>query len=76
MRRRVEIQGNQAFSPGTTARQIAARGASMLYKVHARQMVLEGVSGVRPNLKAKVRWTPSRGQPHMRDKSTMKGHTP
>jgi len=40
----VEIQGNLTFSPGTTVRQTETRGASMVSKVHARRMVLEGVS--------------------------------
>ena len=70
-RRRVEIQGNLTFSPGRTAGQIEAGGASIGHKVHARRMVSGGVSGVRPNSKAKVRWTRHRGQSHMRGKSTI-----
>ena len=30
----VEIQGNQTFAPGTTARKIQAMGASIWHKVH------------------------------------------
>ena len=70
--RRVEIQGNLTFSPSKKAGQIEAGGASIGHKVHARRMVSEGVSGVRPNSKAKVWWTRRRGQSHMRAKSTIK----
>jgi len=48
----------------------------MLHKAHPGQMVSEGVSGVRQNSKAKVQWTPCRGQPHMRDKLTITGREP
>jgi len=74
MRRRVEILGNLTFSPGKTAGQIEAAGASIGHKVDARRMVFEGVSGVRPNSQAKLRWTDCRGQSHMRGKSTIKDH--
>jgi len=70
--RRVEIQGNLTFSPSKEAGQIEAAGASIGHKVHARRMVSEGVSGVRPNLKAEVRWTRRRGQSQMRAKLTIK----
>jgi len=75
-RRRVEIQGNVTFSPGKTVGQIEAGGASIRHKVHARRMVSERVSGVRPNSKAEVRWIRHRGQPHMRAQSTIKGRAP
>jgi len=50
MRRGVEIQGNLTFSPGTTARQIEARGASMLHKVYVMMNGVRGgpSEGVRP----------------------------
>jgi len=70
--RRVEIQGNLTFSPSKKAGQIEAGGASIGHKVHARRRVSEGVSGVRLNSKAKVRWTRRRGQSQMRVKSTIK----
>jgi len=70
--RRVEIQGNLTFPPSKKAGQIEAGGASIGHKVYARQMVSEGVSGVRPNSKAEVLWTRRRGQSRMRDKSTIK----
>jgi len=70
--RRVEIQGNLTFSPSKKAGQIAAGGASIGHKVHARRMVPERVAAVRPNSKAEVRWTRRRGQSHMRAKSTIK----
>jgi len=75
-RRRVEIQGNLTFSPGKTAGQIEPGGASIGHKVHARRMVSEGVSGVRPNSKPEVRWIRYRGQPHMRAKSTIMVRAP
>jgi len=70
--RRVEIQGNLTFSPGKTAGQIEAGGASIVHKVHARQMVSEGVSVVSPKSKTKVWWIGRRGQSHMRDKPAIK----
>jgi len=70
--RRVEIQGNLTFSAGKMAGQIEAGGASIGHKVHARRMLSEGVSGVRPNSKGKVRWTCHRGQSHMRARSRIK----
>ena len=72
--RRVEIQGNLTFPPSKKAGQIEAGGASIGHKVHAQQMVSEGVSGVRPNLKVKVRWARRRRESHMRAKSTIKDH--
>jgi len=76
MRRRVEIQGYLTISLGKTAGQIEAGSASIGHKVHARRMVSEGVSGVRPNSMAEVRCIPHKGQPHMRAKSMIKGCDP
>jgi len=70
-RRRVEIQGDLTFSPGGAARRVGAGGAFIGHKVYARQMVCDGVSRVRPNSKAKVRWTRHRGQSYMKAKSTI-----
>jgi len=72
MGKRVEIQGNLAFSAGKTAGQTEAGGAAIGHKVHPRRMLSEGVSGVRLNSKAKVRWTHHRGQSHMKAKSRIK----
>jgi len=76
--RGVEIESNLTFSPGTPAMQIEARGASMLHKVHLLTNGVRGgrSGGVEPNPKVKVWWIPCRGQPHMRDKSTIKDGTP
>jgi len=62
------------FSPGTTARQIEARGVSILHKVHVLANDVGGghSRGVEPKPRAKFRWIPRRGQPHRRDKSTIK----
>jgi len=73
--RRVEIQGNLTFPPSKKAGQIEAGGASIGHKVHARRMVSEGVSGVRPNSKVEVRWTRHSGQSHTRAKTTIKDRT-
>jgi len=47
----------------------------MLHKDHVVTNGVGGGLGSETSTKVKIRWTPRKGQPHMRDKLTIKGST-